>query len=198
VERRPHLDPQPPVVAAGCVVPMVAFGGSEFELSDAMQIRGSGNEVILEDPEVPYVGVWPPLMTLVAPANATDDNGLFESPRGIPIETTADAVTTLEVEGYQLTPLESDATLLFAPVTAFEFVGPDPEGLVDLWIPSSHAGSLGSGIAFEQSLRSGQVLIADTEVGVLVAMLEGETGTDDASLLQDRFDKMVATLRPST
>ena len=192
------LGGEAPLVAAGCLVPMLAFGGSEFELAAASQIRGSGDEILVIDPDVPYAGVVVPLISLVAPANAADDNGFNESPRGAPIETTADAVALLEAAAYQLTPIESEATLLGAPVKSFEFVGPDGDGSVDLWIPSDHAGSPGNAIFSDRSFRSGQILIAETEVGVLVATLEGETGTDDASLLQDRFDTMVATLRPST
>ena len=185
----------PEPTPAGCVVPLVGFGGSEFELAETTRIRGAGDEIFLIDPDVPYVGITPPTIQLVAPEFAAVEAELLDSKNGTPVENIDDAIAEMTADGYELTPIDSEATVFGAPVTAFDFVG--PEMPPDLWVPRSHTASAGNPNAVEEPFRSGTVYVAETDVGVIVAMVEGETGTDDASLMRERFDLMVVTLRRS-
>ena len=185
--------PPPEYVDAGCAVPLVGFGGAEFELAESTRIRGAGDEIFLIDPEGPFVGVSPPTIQLVAPEFAAVDDTLPDPPPAAPITTIDDAVAQLTAEGYDLTAIESDSTLLGAPVTAFDFVGPQEPP--NLWVPRSHAASASDPNVAEEPFRSGTVHIADTDVGVLVVMVEGEASTDDVDLMRERFEMLVETLR---
>lgn len=180
-----------PVDVDSCTVPLVAFGETEFQLASPARVFGQGDEIWIVAPDEPWVGTGPPFIQLVGPSTATSLED-FSRRNGDPIETIDEAVAALEAAGYVLTPLEVDATLLGADITAFEFEG--PEDLVAPWLARSNPTSVGDANISDPPFRVGVMYLAETEVGVVVARVDGENGTDDVELMRERFDTLVSTL----
>lgn len=180
-----------PVDVGACTVPLVGFGGATFDLAAPARVSGQGDEIWIAAPDEPWEGTAPPFIQLVGPATATDEEDSIRR-NGDRIATTADAVAAMEAAGYSLMPLDVDATLLGAEVAAFEFVGPDEPPTA--WLARSHAVSVGDANITDPPFRVGIAYIAETDAGVVVARVDGESGTDDLELMRGRFDTLVETL----
>ncbi len=187
---------RPDTVLAGCTVPALAFGGVEFELGATSAIQGQGAELWIFDPAKRHVGLREPFIHVVGP-EFTMVGGTTGPPRpGDPVETLEDAVAELEAEGFDLTPLDDEVTILGSPAMSFDFVAPSVEPR--LWFPRSNGVSDGFSFISGEFGTAGELHIAETPEGVVVISLHGEAGTDDADLLRDRFDTLLDTLRPAT
>lgn len=175
-----------------CQVSSVAIGGVEFEVAEPSWLSVSGDEIWIRDPAQRHVGVDEPVIRLIAPSFAWNQASVdSDGTAGATVATVDDALAQFARQGWQLDQVDDDATLLDADARIFEFVGPDQPSY--LFAPGSHAGSAPEDLAFPPH-RVGRAILADTTRGVVIAMLDAETDTDDTALLAERFDRLIATL----
>lgn len=177
------------LVPGPCAVTSVAFGGVDFDVLEDSLLIGLGNLLVLRDDEELHTGVDGPLMSVLHAQTTWDDS----SPNAIgdPVETVDDVVNHLTAQGWTLSPPTETITLLGSPAEVFDATGPREP--TQLWRASDSPVRAGEDFGVGP-FRDAEIVIAATDLGVVVAMLESEQDTDDAEILRGRFDRMLETL----
>lgn len=182
-----------PVLMDACTVSALAFGGVQFDLPTPAVVSGQGSELNVRLPTDDHIGFWEPGVHLVAPGVSLQGKLGQELVPGPAVESIEDALTELEADGYQLTAVESQATLLGVPVIAFEFT---VEGVPFSWVARGNGLSNGLEFGSQDEDWEGTMYLAETDFGVIIASYGGGIGTGDRDLVEDLFHAIVNSLRP--